>query len=79
MKPLFFHPDVTHDVKGAYEAVSLFPKTWSPFEYGFKRYILSQFPFSVIYKEEEEKIYIIAVMHNSRKPNYWLERLETPS
>ena len=52
------------------------PETWASFKYGFRRYILTRFPFSVIYKEEKEKIYIIAVMHNSRKPNYWMERVD---
>jgi len=64
------------ELEKAYEGIGYFPQTWSPFRYGFKRYILSKFPFSVIYKEAEKNIFIIAVMHNSRNPNYWLERLK---
>lgn len=62
------------ELESAYEAISYSPHTWSPFENEFQRYILAKFPFSVIYKEENESVFIIAVMHNSRKPNYWLER-----
>jgi toxin ParE1/3/4 len=97
LKPLRFHPDVSIDVKGAYEwyeershglggrfisqlehsyeAISHFPQMWSPFEYGFHRYVLPHFPFSVIYKETHDTIFILAVMHNSRKPGYWKDRL----
>ncbi len=35
-----------------------------------------QFPYSVIYKSEEKIIYIITIMHNNRKPDFWLKRLE---
>jgi toxin ParE1/3/4 len=97
VKPLRFHPDVSVDVKGAYEwyeecsiglggrfisqlehayeAISHFPQMWSPFEYGFHRYVLQHFPFSVIYKETLDTIFVLAVMHNSRKPGYWKDRL----
>lgn len=97
MKSLRFHPDVSVDVKGAYEwyeerslglgdrfisqlehsheAISHFPQMWSPFEHGFHRYVLAHFPFSVIYKETHDTIFVLAVMHNSRKPGYWKDRL----
>jgi len=64
------------ELESSYEKISNFPKTWSTFNYGFKRFILSRFPFSIIYKEKESEILTIAVMHNSRKPNYWIKRLE---
>ena len=57
-----------------YEAIKYFPQTWAPFEHGFRRYILSRFPFSVIYKETTDTVYVLAVMHNSRKPEYWKDR-----
>jgi hypothetical protein len=59
----------------AYEAISYSPQIWSPFEHEFQRYILPHFPFSVIYKESHDTIFVLAVMHNSRKPGYWKERL----
>jgi len=64
-----------NELETALDAINHFPQAWSPFRYGFKRYILARFPFSVIYKEEEKEIFIIAVMHNSREPNYWLDRI----
>jgi plasmid stabilization system protein ParE len=62
------------ELEHAYEAITLFPHTWASFEHGFRRYILPHFPFSVIYKETATAVYVLAVMHNSRKPEYWKDR-----
>ncbi|MBL4744607.1 MAG: hypothetical protein JKX87_08275 [Cycloclasticus sp.] len=50
------------------------PYTWPKFQIGLRRFLLSKFPFSVIYQTNQQVIYVLAVMHNSRKPNYWNER-----
>ena len=62
------------ELEDGYTAVVNFPETWATFQYGFKRYILNRFPFSIIYKSTDQEIFIIAIMHNSRKPFYWLNR-----
>jgi len=64
-----------NELEDGYTAIQNFPDTWANFQYGFKRYILNKFPFSVLYKVTNEKIVVVAVMHNSRKPNYWLDRV----
>jgi len=63
------------ELEQSFDAISYAPSTWSTFEHGLKRYILARFPFSVIYKEKDEEVYILAVMHNSRNPEYWKERV----
>lgn len=65
-----------HELESSYSAISSFPNTWVAFKYGFRRYLLSRFPFSIIYKEVEDEIIVVAIMHNSREPNYWLNRIE---
>jgi hypothetical protein len=35
-----------------------------------------RFPFRIVYLEQPARVWIVAVAHLSRKPNYWLERLE---
>jgi len=64
-----------NELEDGYTAIQNFPDTWANFQYGFKRYILNKFPFSILYKVTEEKIVVVAVMHNSRRPNYWLGRI----
>ena len=66
--------DFLNELESAYQAISELPRTWPPFQKGFRRFLLSRFPFSVIYRKNGEFIYIVAVMHNSRKPGYWVSR-----
>ena len=65
------------ELEAAFDAISYAPATWSTFEHGFRRYLLSRFPFSIIYKEEEYQVLVLAVMHNSRNPEYWKERVDS--
>jgi plasmid stabilization system protein ParE len=36
---------------------------------------LSQFPYSILYLNQPDCIWIIAVAHGSRCPGYWMERV----
>lgn len=63
------------ELEDGYTSIQNFPDTWANFQYEFKRYILNKFPFSILYKVTKEKIVVVAIMHNSRKPNYWIDRL----
>ena len=42
----------------------------------FRRLVLSEFPFSIIYVPEAERVWIIAVAHQRRRPGYWRTRLD---
>ncbi len=66
--------DFMNELESAYQAIIEFPQTWPKFQKGFRRFLLSKFPFSVIYRQNGNLIYVVAVMHNSRKPGYWLNR-----
>ncbi len=68
--------DYLSELESAYDAVCELPETWPKFEKGFRRFLLSKFPFSVIYRIHVSKVYVVAVMHNSRKPGYWNERIK---
>ena len=51
----------------------------TPFRYRllhspFRRYLLPNFPYTIIYCIEPENILIIAVAHTKRKPEYWNKR-----
>ena len=39
-----------------------------------RRMILSRFPYKLLYAVETDHIYIIAVAHLHRAPDYWVER-----
>jgi len=67
--------DFLDELEEAYQSIISFPNTWPIFQNDFRRYLLSKFPFSVIYREHDYLIFIVAVMHHSRKPGYWKSRL----
>ncbi len=66
--------DFLTELETAYQAIVELPNTWPKFQKGFRRFLLSKFPFSVIYRFNRETVYVVAVMHNSRQPGYWCER-----
>ncbi len=40
---------------------------------------LKKYPFQVVFRQENERIYVIAVAHAKRRPGYWRARsTETP-
>src|SRR2546423_160659 len=51
------------------------PLMWALYSKGYRKYLLKRFPFAVIYKPEKDTIYVVAVMHLSRKPGYWEKRI----
>lgn len=53
-------------------------RTWPlacPVERGpIRRALLSRFPYKLMYAVETDHIYVIAIAHQHRKPDYWVER-----
>ena len=42
---------------------------------GVKRLLLRRYPYSVIVREGDEVIFVIAFAHHARRPGYWRARL----
>jgi hypothetical protein len=51
-----------------------FPLAGSPFVSNTRRVFLKGFPFSIIYRPEDNGIVIFAVSHFARRPGYWVGR-----
>ena len=65
-------------VEAAIQMLLGVPTTWAVIEEPQIRcYLLKQFPYSIYYRWEphQDRITIYAVMHFSRRPGYWRERL----
>ncbi|MFH0725417.1 MAG: type II toxin-antitoxin system RelE/ParE family toxin [Pseudomonadota bacterium] len=67
--------DYITELEFAFQTIAEMPDTWPKFKKDFRRYILSRFPFAVIYRPRGNILYVVAVMHQSRKPDYWVERV----
>ena|SRR5207244_1168712 len=66
------------EVEAAIQTLLASPTRWAVIdEPQIRRYLLTRFPYSIYYRWESERdrISIYAVMHSSRKPGYWRERL----
>jgi toxin ParE1/3/4 len=50
------------------------PGMGSLWRHHIRRCYMKRFPFSIIYTVLEDQIYVLAVAHNSRRPNYWRGR-----
>jgi plasmid stabilization system protein ParE len=51
------------------------PDSWPDLGDGIRKRPLRRFPYSVLYKINDKEIVIVAVMHQRRRPLYWMERL----
>lgn len=60
-----------------YEVARLveFPLIGKPIIRGARRWVLRDWPYSIIYQPILGGVYIIAIAHHSRRPNYWRRRL----
>jgi len=61
-------------VEVALQTIQKAPQRWPIYFNDFRKYVLRQFPFSIIYQEFLSEIVIFAVAHGSRRPGYWRER-----
>lgn len=42
---------------------------------GVRKRLVSGFPFTVLYSLESDEVFVVAVMHQHRRPGYWTKRL----
>ncbi|NYS77708.1 type II toxin-antitoxin system RelE/ParE family toxin [Halomonas glaciei] len=58
------------------ELIGESPKGWQvELEPDIRRAPLHRFPLSIVYREQPRVFQILAVAHDRRRPQYWLDRL----
>ena len=63
------------EVKQGIRRICEYPLAWTKEKGDIRRYILHKFPYKILYSIEEGYVYIIAIAHGHRRPNYWIERI----
>jgi len=58
----------------AIHAIEDAPDRWPVYFSHFRRYTLHQFPFSIVYRVETSRVFVLAVAHGRRRPGYWKDR-----
>ena len=64
-------------VKEVYLAIQnilSFPRAWATLSSNTRRCLTNRFPYGVIYQVTDKEVFVIAVMHLNREPNYWEKR-----
>jgi toxin ParE1/3/4 len=66
----------TAAVEEATARAAAFPLTGSRASKSTRRVFVRDFPFAVVYRSATDEIIVFALAHHSRRPNYWLSRVQ---
>lgn len=64
------------EVRKAALRIAEYPTAWSSENGEVRKCLLHKFPYKILYSIESDHIFIIAIAHQHRKPNYWVEKEE---
>jgi plasmid stabilization system protein ParE len=64
------------EVESAIQRIVEAPLRWRSIEGEIRRCLTRIFPYGVLYAVESDYVLVLAVMHHSRKPGYWRNRVE---
>jgi|JI10StandDraft_1071094.scaffolds.fasta_scaffold1585888_2 toxin ParE1/3/4 len=67
--------DLNKRIKQAVETISTQPKRFAFLNQPpFRAVRLKRFPYRIIYAEHEDHIWVVAISHDKRHPDYWRKR-----
>ncbi len=64
-----------NEIESVLRRIIVSPDRWPILDQDVRRCLARRFPYGILYSIEAGYILIIAVMHCSRKPGYWRDRL----
>jgi plasmid stabilization system protein ParE len=60
------------EVKKAARRITRYPQAWSLERGEVRKCLLHKFPYKLLYSIEKDHIFVIAVAHQHRRPDYWV-------
>ena len=60
------------EIKSSILRIKEHTEAWSIERGEIRKALLHRFPYKILYAIEKEKIIILAIAHQHRKPNYWV-------
>jgi plasmid stabilization system protein ParE len=60
------------EVKKATRRITRYPQAWSLERGEVRKCLLHKFPYKLLYSIETDHIFVIAVAHQHRRPDYWV-------
>src|SRR5260370_35865623 len=52
------------------------PELGKPGKLGTRSWKTKRFPFRIVYLEQPDRFWIVAIAHLCRRPNYWIRRVQ---
>ena len=62
------------EVDRAVDLILEAPERWPPVRLGMRRFVMTSFPYSIVYRVSPTYIDIYALAHAKRRPTYWHRR-----
>jgi len=50
------------------------PLRWPVLEGEYRRHVMKKYPYSIVYRLRADEIFVVAVAHHARQPDYWRRR-----
>lgn len=63
------------EVEKAINIIKRNPLAYPIIKKNIRKAVIMKFPYSILYIIEKDLVYLLAIMHQKRKPNYWYTRL----
>ena len=63
----------TEEVRKSILRLQEYPLAWSIESGDIRKCLLHRFPYKILYAVEQKTILIIAIAHQHRKPDYWID------
>ena len=62
------------EVEAALDLILEAPERWPTFRLGMRRYVMSAFPYAVVYRVTLDAVEVYGIAHAKRRPTYWRGR-----
>jgi toxin ParE1/3/4 len=69
-----FGEQLAEEIDRAVRLIAERPMLGSDIGKGERKFTIDRFRYNVIYRAEEKTVFVLAIAHHRRKPNYWRER-----
>mgnify|MGYP001228445182 CR=1 FL=1 len=63
-------------IENSFQEIQAFPYASFIIREPYRRFLTKKFPFGIIYRIENERIFIVTVMHLKQKPFFWLNEIK---
>ena len=62
-------------IETALQDIALQPNRFPTIKFNIRQRLIHRFPYNILYRIDDREIVILAVRHERRQPNYWLNRI----